>query len=198
MRARRPRSINRRRRSMMRGASASIRHPGARRGRLWRHPERSLTRGSTRRGGAAFVVRCRRLCGGWFPFPSRGVGSLQLEPRLARLPTVVACCCMISSGRRSRSASAHQGNPERIFHIFFGVRRRCGGWWRGGSIERGWRVFDRPVGVVTGAAGAKLPQRVIPAASPRQRRALHRRRSADRRRDGRRHHGGRSPSASAR
>ena len=62
--ARRPRSIDRRWRSMTRGASASIRHLGARRGRLWRHPERSLTRGSTRRGGAAFVVRCRRLCGG--------------------------------------------------------------------------------------------------------------------------------------
>lgn len=66
--ARRPRSIICRRRSMLRSASITIRHLGARRGRLWWHPERSQTRGPTRRGGAAFAVRCRRLCGGWSHF----------------------------------------------------------------------------------------------------------------------------------
>jgi hypothetical protein len=125
------------------------------------------------------------------PIARRRQPSVEASPRA--FADRVACCCIISSGRRSRSASAHQGNPERIFHIFFGVRRRCGGWWRGGSIERGWRVFDRPVGVVTGAAGAKLPQRVLPAVSPRQRRAVHRSRPAEHRRDRRRHHGGDHP-----
>ena len=62
-------------------------------------------------GGALGVLGtpCGRVC--WLPFA---------------LPTVSACCCMISCRRCSPTVQRHQGRHCRIFSYFFsGVRLRC-------------------------------------------------------------------------
>ena len=143
-------------------------------GRLRRHPERSLTRGSTRRGGAAFVVRCRRLCGGLVPPPSAprrqpsvGASPCAFADRLGLLLHDLAQALLAFSPARPGAI------PEIDFYFFPGVRLRCvvavarGGW----VCRAGVAAFDPARRGGRRGGGQWQPPTLTSASTPRSVRA---------------------------
>ena len=119
-------------------------------------------------------LRRRRRCTGFLKDP------VLIFPAYFALPTVSACCCMISPADARLQSRCHQGRNLGIFPIIFSAARmirrgdgrhqwrsglwsaRARPWWFFGR-ERGCRAREPRPGVVTGAGGLRASPRPRPA-----------------------------------